>query len=108
MTIGDKIKQRRIELGLTQTELANLMGYVSKTSICKIETNVETNLSAERIGHFAKVLQMSPLELLAPDYEFTLSKEEKELIIEFRASDVMTRKMVLRLLSYKEELKNEK
>lgn len=107
MTIGDKIKQRRIELGLTQTELANLMGYVSKSSICKIETNVEQNLTAERIGQFAKVLQMSPLELLAPDYEFSLSKEEKELIIEFRSCDVMTRQMVQRLLSYKEGIKNE-
>lgn len=31
--IGQRIKQRRIELGMTQEELAHKMGYASKTSI---------------------------------------------------------------------------
>lgn len=39
MTIGERIKQRREELGLTQIELANMIGYSSKTTIAKIEAN---------------------------------------------------------------------
>ena len=107
MTIGKKIKQRRLELGLTQTELAQKMGYKSKSAISRIETDVETNLSSERIGHFAKVLNMSPLELIDAETEFVLRNEEKELIIEYRAANVLTRQAVQRLLSYKEGENNE-
>lgn len=38
MSIGEKVKQRRIELNLTQEELAKRMGYKSKTTIAKIES----------------------------------------------------------------------
>lgn len=37
MNIGEKVRQRRIELGLSQEELALKMGYKSRTSINKIE-----------------------------------------------------------------------
>ena len=36
MGIGDRIKQRRIELGMSQQELATAMGYTSKSTINKI------------------------------------------------------------------------
>ena len=35
---GDRIRARRIELGLTQDELAERLGYASKTSVNKVET----------------------------------------------------------------------
>lgn len=38
--IGQRIKQRRIELGMTQEELAHKMGYASKTTINKIENGI--------------------------------------------------------------------
>ena len=37
MELADKVKQRRIELGLSQGELAERMGYSSRSSINKIE-----------------------------------------------------------------------
>ena len=37
MTIGERIKERRIELGYTQDELAKKCGYKSRSSINKIE-----------------------------------------------------------------------
>lgn len=36
--IGDRIKMRRQELGLTQEELAKRMGYKSKSTVNKVET----------------------------------------------------------------------
>ena len=36
-TIGDRIKSRREELGLTQDDLALKLGYKSRSSINKIE-----------------------------------------------------------------------
>ena len=106
MTIGEKIKQRRLELGMSQQELAEKMGYKSRSAICLIETNRETNLSVERIGEFAKVLQMSPLELIDTNQDFVLrNKEEIELIIRYRSADVVEREMIQRLLAYKGEKK---
>lgn len=37
LCIGDRVKKRRLELGLSQDELATKMGYQSRTSINKIE-----------------------------------------------------------------------
>lgn len=41
MTIGDRIKARRDELGMSQEELAHKIGYKSKTSINKIELGIQ-------------------------------------------------------------------
>lgn len=106
MNIGEKIKARRKELGMTQQELADKMGYTHRSSICAIETGRETNLTAERIGEFAKVLQMSPLELMDADDSFPLRDDEKELVIKWRSADVQTREMVHRLLDYTEKSKD--
>lgn len=40
MTFGERVKARRIELGWTQEELAEKMGYKSKSSINKIELGI--------------------------------------------------------------------
>lgn len=37
LSIGDIIKKRRLEIGLSQQELADKVGYKSRSSINKIE-----------------------------------------------------------------------
>lgn len=37
--IGQKVRARRLELGMTQEQLAHKMGYKDKTAINKIELN---------------------------------------------------------------------
>lgn len=59
LTIGDRIKQRREELGLTQLELAERIGYKSKTSINKIELGVQ-NLKQSKIKAIADALNTTP------------------------------------------------
>ena len=49
MTIGDRIKARRDELGMSQEELAHKIGYKSKTSINKIELGIQL-ITKEPIG----------------------------------------------------------
>lgn len=39
MAIGDRIKRRREELGLSQEELAKKVGYKSRSSVNKIEVD---------------------------------------------------------------------
>lgn len=63
MTIADRIKNRRIELNLTQDELAKKMGYSDKTSISKIE-NSGDDISLKKINKLAKILQCSQGDLL--------------------------------------------
>lgn len=63
MTIGERIKIRRKELGLTQTELAERMGLTSKTTICKAETK-DFNPTMDRVKEFAKALDTTPSYLM--------------------------------------------
>jgi transcriptional regulator with XRE-family HTH domain len=57
--IGDKVRQRRQELGLTQEELAHKMGYRSKSTVNKIEKNVH-DVSQSNLLKLASVLDCSP------------------------------------------------
>lgn len=63
MTIGDRIRQRRKELGLTQEELANKMGYSSRTAISNVEKGGE-DLTSTRIEKYAKALDCEPAYLM--------------------------------------------
>lgn len=58
MTIADRIRERRIELQLSQTDLAKRMGYSDKTSVSKIETS-GNNVSAKKIKRAADALNVS-------------------------------------------------
>ena len=61
--IGEKIKDARKEKGLTQEELAKMLGYKSKSSINKIEIG-ERDIPKSLIIKFAKVLNVSPAFLM--------------------------------------------
>lgn len=63
MTIGQRIKQRRKELGLTQTELAHRLGNKSKVSVCTVENDKE-DLTTDRIRKYAKALDCEPAYLM--------------------------------------------
>ena len=64
MKIGDRIKQRRTELGLSQTKLARLAG-VSQALITKLETGKSKSGGTLKILDFAKALQVNPEWLLS-------------------------------------------
>ncbi len=56
--IGDKIKARREQLGMSQDELAKKMGYKSRSSINKIELNLQ-DIPQKKIAQFSKALNTS-------------------------------------------------
>ena len=68
MTIGDRIRIRRTELGLTQSELAHRLGYTSRTSVCTIEKNKE-DLTTTRVKKFADALETTPAYLMGWEEE---------------------------------------
>lgn len=63
MNIGERIKQRRIELGYTQEELAKRMGYKSKSTINKIEMGINA-MPVPKVAAFAKALETTPTYLM--------------------------------------------
>ena len=62
-TIYEKIKNRRIELGYSQEELAKLMGYKSRSTINKIESG-QVDITRNKIAKFAEVLQVKASYLM--------------------------------------------
>jgi len=64
MTVGERIKQKRIELGLTQQDLADKMGYKNKSAISRVERDYEQNLTLARVALFAEALNVSPYYLM--------------------------------------------
>jgi transcriptional regulator with XRE-family HTH domain len=79
MTVGERIKQRRLELGLSQDELAKKVGYKSRSSINKIE--LSRDLPLRKVEVMAKALETTPAYLMGwASADYVLSDEENLLI----------------------------
>lgn len=61
--IGKNIMQRRKQIGMTQEELAQIMGYKSKSSINKIELG-KSDMPQSKIEQFARALKTTPGDLM--------------------------------------------
>lgn len=76
MTIGERIAQYREEKGLSQEELAHLLGYKSRSTINKIEKG-ERDVPRKMIAQLSIVLNVSPLDILGENEKSpSLSKRE--------------------------------
>lgn len=95
-SIGERVKNRRISLGMSQTELAELLGFKDKSSICRIEKD-ERKLPQSMIVKLANVLNTTPAYIMGWEEEnksniekweeatkgMDFSKEELEKIIDY-------------------------
>lgn len=63
---GIRIAERRKELRLTQEELAQRLGYKSKSTINKIEKGIN-DISQTKLAQFAEVLHTTPAYLMGWD-----------------------------------------
>lgn len=68
MGIGEKIKIRRKQLGMSQEELANTIGYKSRSSINKIELGIN-DITQSKVVAFAKVLNTTVSYLMGWEEE---------------------------------------
>lgn len=66
MELYKRIRSRREELGMSQEELAQKLGYKSRSSINKIEMG-ENDIPQSKIKAFAKALETSPVYLMGLD-----------------------------------------
>ena len=63
MEIGERIKARREELGMSQDELARMVGYKWRSSINKIELGGQ-RLPQKKIVEIARALRVTPSYLM--------------------------------------------
>lgn len=93
MTVGERIKKLRLDLGLTQEELAYKIGYKSRATVNKIESG-EREITQTMIVKFANALHVKPAIIMgwedipetAPRTSTVtyLAPLEQELINDFR------------------------
>lgn len=101
MTIGERIRKRREQLGMSQLELAEKIGYKSKSAIAKIELDGR-QLPQSKIKAISDALKTTPSFIMGwengdistaacavdtlPETEppFAISKHEKTIIIAYR------------------------
>lgn len=82
MELYQNIKNRRLELNLSQAELANKVGYKDKGSISRIE-NGSLDLTQSQIVKFAKALECSPSYLMGWDKSLdNQNVNKKDIIVE--------------------------
>ena len=86
--IGIQIKKRREELGLTQEELANILGYKSRSSINKIELG-KNDITQHKVVAFAKALNTTPAYLMGWTDSDTQKKNDilSDIILRLRSDD---------------------
>lgn len=72
MTVYDRIKSRRIELEMSQADLANKLGYKSRSAINKIESGLR-DINQSKLSQFAEALETTPAFLMGWDDEKYLS-----------------------------------
>lgn len=83
VNIGNRIRSRRIELGLSQEELKNKVGYSNRSMIARIERG-DINITSSKIKAIATALDTTPAYLMGWEDEpeepsYYLNDEAKEM-----------------------------
>lgn len=97
MSLGQNIKNRRDELGMTQLELAKKLGYKDRSTIAKIESDVN-DLTQPKIYAIAKALDTTPADLMGLEIEQPAGgglSELDEQIMEFLSVLTVEQKQML-------------
>lgn len=76
MSIGDRVKELRIKKGLTQLELAEMLGYKSKSSVAHIENG--RDIPRSMVVKLASVLDSTPAYLMGWESDAPAQPEQKE------------------------------
>lgn len=109
MEIGEKIRLKREELGMSQDELARKCGYASRVSISKIESG-QRDVPRDKIETFARALRVLPEYLMGwtEDEGVTVTDEdlsdpELDALVEKMKCDTQFKRRMLRYAKLLEE-----
>ena len=103
MEFKDKIKARRLELGMTLDDVARLVG-VSNPTISRWESGAIVNQRRDKIELLAKALQLSPGELMGwgkdtipikqVSFDDSLTPAEEHMVESYRRAPQAVRDIV--------------
>ena len=99
--IGKRIKERRLEMKMSQRDLAAKLGYSDHTTVTRIEAD-KVDLSQSRLKQFAMVLDVSVGYLMG----WEENPEEAGTLAAAAISDPRIKKLVSDYMSLSEEDKN--
>ena len=88
MDIGQKIKKARLERGLTQQELGNIIG-VQKSAIAKYENGRVVNIKRSTLQKIAKALNIRPSELVFNDTPKDAANLHVKIITDFELMEAI-------------------
>lgn len=88
MEIGQKIKKARLERGLTQQELGDIVG-VQKSAIAKYENGRVVNIKRSTLQKIAKALNIRPSELLFADTPKEAANLHARIITDFELMETI-------------------
>lgn len=113
MNVGERIKQRRLELGLSQDELARRMGLSSRSAVCQAERSRGEQMTPKTLAMYARALNCRPSYLMGntddptPADKIILTDDEQILINLYRNASDRDRELLRRMLAYAGGLNNE-
>lgn len=107
MSIGQRIKQRRTELGWSQRDLAEKMGYNNNSTVARIE-NGKVDIPQSRIIKFGEVLGVSigylmgweeeikkdPVGMVERHFEIIMDEDISDIFDDFKTLDPTQKKLV--------------
>lgn len=82
MTIGERIKNRRKQLGLSADDVARKIGK-SRCTVFRYENNFIENVPTTILEDLAKVLKTTPAYLIGWSDEINATERKNKLIVEF-------------------------
>ena len=105
MTIGKRIKRRRLELDMTVDELAEKLGK-NRATIYRYENDEIKDLPTTVLIPLAQALQTTPADLMGYKDEMHLTPKERELVLAFRQSSKEVQSAALRMFGIQPEEKD--
>lgn len=100
MTIGELIKERRMEMNMTQMQLADTVGTTTAT-ISRWESGDIHQMKRDMIEATATALRIDPVLFFRNND--VIFPEERKVLSAYRAADDLTKAMVRRTLNIEEK-----
>lgn len=98
MSLGQNIRLHREKLGMSQEELATRLGYKDRSTIAKIESNVN-DITQSKILAIAQVLETTPATLMGwdeqPQVAPELSKEDSQIMALVKRLTIEQKRLLL-------------
>ena len=103
MTIYERIRQLRINNGMSQDDLARSMGYKDRSMITKIESG-KVDISQKKIIAFARVLGTTPAYLMGWDDQPADPPPDPEISIVSGMMENMSKDQIQQLITLVRQL----